>query len=298
METHLARVLVCLALVCSGGVSAATGTETSKQLESPATRTVLLLGDSLIVTSFGEHLETLLNEQPGIRAVRRAKSSTGLARPDFFDWMAVGREEVERHRPDVVVVIMGGNDGQGLTDGKGKARMQWGAAGWTSAYRQRVEDFLGILAAPGRKILWVALPTTGLKNFERKLGVIRPILRDAVSAREDALHLDTKSFFLDATGAILREARVDGFRKPMRLKMEDGVHFTLAGGRYFATKVYPSVMGLLGPGEGSPSVPSEPGNVATAPPPLEEVGESESSVCREADAVSEVPMMSVASCEP
>jgi hypothetical protein len=281
MENHLARVLVCLAVVCSGGVHAATGTETSKRLESPATRTVLLLGDSLIVTSFGEHLETLLNEQPGIRAVRRAKSSTGLARPDFFDWMAAGREEVERHRPDVVVVIMGGNDGQGLTDGKGKAQVQWGAAGWASAYRQRVEDFLGVLAAPGRKILWVALPTTGLKNFERKLGVIRPLLREVVSAREDALHLDTKSFFLDAKGNVLLEARVDGFRKPMRLKMDDGVHFTLAGGRYFAARVYPAVMELLGP------------------PTPEDVGTPESAVCRESDAASEVPMMPVASsCEP
>jgi hypothetical protein len=298
MLNHLARVLVCLALVCSGGVHAATGTETPKQSESPAARTVLLLGDSLIVTSFGEHLETLLNEQPGVRAVRRAKSSTGLARPDFFDWMAVGREEVERHRPDVVVVIMGGNDGQGLTDGKGKAQVQWGAAGWTSAYRRRVEDFLSVIAAPGRKILWVALPTTGLKNFERKLGVIRPILREAVEAREDALHLDTKPFFLDAKGNVLREARVDGFRKPMRLKMDDGVHFTLAGGRYFATRVYPAVMGLLGPGEGTPSVPSEPGNVATAPALPEQVGAPESAVCRETDAASEVPMTPVASCEP
>ncbi len=298
MKNHLARVLVCLAVVCSGGVRAATGTETPKRSELPAARTVLLLGDSLIVTSFGEHLETLLNEQPGVRAVRRAKSSTGLARPDFFDWMAVGREEVERHRPDVVVVIMGGNDGQGLTDGKGKAQVQWGAAGWTSAYRRRVEDFLSVIAAPGRKILWVALPTTGLKNFERKLGVIRPILREAVEAREDALHLDTKPFFLDAKGNVLREARVDGFRKPMRLKMDDGVHFTLAGGRYFATRVYPAVMGLLGPGEGTPSVPSEPGNVATAPALPEQVGAPESAVCRETDAASEVPMTPVASCEP
>jgi uncharacterized protein len=291
MKNHLAHVLVCLAFVCSGGVHAA-GTETSKRSESPAARTVLLLGDSLIVTSFGERLETLLNEQPGIRAVRRAKSSTGLARPDFFDWMEVGREEVERHRPDVVVVIMGGNDGQGLTDGKGKAQVQWGAAGWSSAYRQRVDSFLEILAAPGRKILWVALPTTGLKNFERKLGVIRPILREAVAAREDALHLDTKPFFLDAKGNVLREARVDGFRKPMRLKMDDGVHFTLAGGWYFASKVYPAVMGLLGTGAGTPSAPSEPGNVATA------TSAPEPAVCRQADAASEVPMMPVAFCAP
>jgi hypothetical protein len=285
MEKHLVRALVCLAVLSTGVVHAS-----PPAAEKPAsTRTVLLLGDSLIVTSFGEYLESSLNEQPGIRAVRRAKSSTGLARPDFFDWMKVGREEIERHRPDVVVVIMGGNDGQDLTDDKGKGRVHWGKPAWESAYRQRVGAFLDILAAPGRKILWVALPVTGLKNFERKLEVIRRVLHEAVSSREDSLHLDTKSFFTDAKGGILLEAPIEGFRKPMRLRMDDGVHFTVAGGRYFASKVRPSVLGLLGPA--SP----EPGPVA---PPPEVAAEPKPTVCRQSDAASEVPMTSVAFCGP
>jgi hypothetical protein len=275
METQLVRALVCLA-VLSSGVGGATTRPTSPSPGSVSKRTVLLLGDSLIVTSFGEYLEQLLNEHPGLRAVRRAKSSTGLARPDFFDWMAVGREEVERHRPDLVVVIMGGNDGQGLTDAKGKAQVQWGRPEWATAYRQRVEEFLGVIAAPGRKILWVELPLTGLPGFERKLKVIRPLLRDTVSAREDALHLDTKPFFTDAKGGVLREAQVQGFRKAMRLRMDDGVHFTIAGGRYFATRVFPSVVGLLGPGE-------DPGPASPGP------------ICREPDVASEVPRTSIAS---
>ncbi|MGZ3461174.1 MAG: DUF459 domain-containing protein, partial [Archangium sp.] len=156
-------------MLTTGGVHAAAGREDTG---AQRTRTVLLLGDSLLVTSFGEFLEKSLNEQPGLRAVRRAKSSTGLARPDFFDWMKAGREEVERHRPEVVVVIMGGNDGQDLTDDQGKGRIHWGTPQWEVAYRQRVEDFLRVLDAPGRKILWVELPLTGLRGFERKLGVL------------------------------------------------------------------------------------------------------------------------------
>ncbi|WP_375773068.1 DUF459 domain-containing protein [Archangium gephyra] len=317
METHLARVLVCLAVLSTGVVRADPGMD--GKLEAPPARTVLLLGDSLIVTSFGEYLEKSLNEHPGTRALRRAKSSTGLARPDFFDWMKVGREEVERHRPDVVVVIMGGNDGQGLTDEKGKAKVQWGASGWEAAYRQRVTDFLGTLGAPGRKILWVELPYTGLPNFERKLGIIRRVLREAVSAHGASTYLETKPFFTDAKGTLLREAKVEGFRKPMRLKMEDGVHFTLAGGRYFASRVHPVVLGLLEPGGAAPSPASpEPAapvvavapSPATAPapavapspaPPVEaEARPREPAICREFDAVSEAPMtvMPMALCYP
>jgi hypothetical protein len=288
MENHLARVLVCLAFLSTGGVRAAAGEPSPafEPAEAPRKRTVLLLGDSLIVTSFGEYLEKSLNQSPGIRAVRRAKSSTGLARPDFFDWMKAGREEVERHHPDVVVVILGGNDGQGLTDDKGKAKVQWGAPGWEAAYRQRVEDFLHVLEAPGRRILWLELPVTGLPSFERKLRVIRRVLREAVSAHGATTHLDTTSFFTDAKGGLVREARVEGFRKPMPLRMEDGVHFTLAGGRYFASSVYPSVMGLLGPGGDSGPSDAEP-EILNAPEPA---------VCRESDAASEAPMTPMALC--
>lgn len=255
-------MLVCLALLSLGAAPAASAMEAPVEprpavpasASSRQEKTVLLLGDSLIVSSFGEYLEQLLNEHPEIRAVRRAKSSTGLARPDFYDWISAGHEEVERHHPDIVVVIMGGNDGQGLTDVNGKAEVQWGKPGWAAAYRQRVESFLDIIAAPGRKILWIELPITGRSGFERKLRVIRPLLRETVSARQDAIHLDTKPFFVDAKGGLVREARVKGFRKPMRLRMSDGVHFTLAGGRYFATRVFPAVVDLLGP---SPVVASE-----------------------------------------
>lgn len=299
MENHLVRLILCLAFLSTAVVRAEAGEPSpvpALAAGAQRTRTVLLLGDSLIVTGFGESLEKSLNEHPGVRAVRRAKSSTGLARPDFFDWMKVGREEVERHAPDVVVVIMGGNDGQGLTDENGKAKVQWGASGWEAAYRQRVEDFLRVLEAPGRKILWVELPVTKLPNFERKLRVIRRILREAVSAHEAAKHLDTKPFFTDARGGVLREARVEGFRKPMPLRMADGVHFTVAGGRYFASQVHPTVIGLLESG-GDDSRPASP-EPAVARFPPEPVRAPDSTVCRESGAASDASKSSVALCPP
>lgn len=282
MEIHLVRALVCLAILFSAAVHAAEASGAGR------TRTVLLLGDSLLVTSFGESLEQSLNALPGTHCVRRARSSTGLARPDFYDWMAAGREAVERHHPDAVVIILGGNDGQDLTDTKGKGRVHWGSAEWETAYRQRVLDFLDVLAAPGRKLLWIELPVTGLKSFERKLVLIRRVLREAVVSREDATHLDTKPFFTDPKGELLLEASVEGFRKPMRLRMDDGVHFTLAGGRYFASKVYPAVLELLGPA-------STPDAVAT-PLAEESPHRPEAAVCTETDAASEVPFTPMAYC--
>lgn len=265
MQNRLARALAVLALLTSAPVLAVSGqgagpgasavsaapvlpaAPAAARPTPPASEhKVLLLGDSLIATGFGDYLQARLDAHPRIRALRKAKSSTGLARPDFFDWMEVGRQEVGRHQPDVVVVILGGNDGQSLQDGKGGKPIHWGRPDWEQAYRQRLEEFMQVLAAPGRRIVWLELPTTGRKRFEQKLGLIRGLQRDVVSARADALHVDTHPFFTDAKGQALRTARVDGFRKPMKLRMDDGVHFTVAGGRYFAGKVYPEVLGVLG----------------------------------------------------
>lgn len=268
MKNRLTRALLCLALLVTATAHAAPSNEVSplpapasapaavvaplsstpEKPEAPRERTVLLLGDSLLASSFGRDLEERLEKHPGIRCRRRAKSSTGLARPDFFDWMEVGREEVERHQPDIVVIILGGNDGQGLTDGEGKAVVQWGHKSWEETYRQRTADFIQTLSAPGRQIIWLELPTTGLRWFERKLSIIRRIQREVLATRPDTHHLETTPFFTDSRGQLIKRAKVEGFRKPMPLKMQDGIHFTLAGGRYFATKVYPEVLSLMGLG--------------------------------------------------
>lgn len=272
MKNRLMRGWVCLALLSLGPAHATTSKPTANDVppapaappaavaapaapsasgprsEAARERTVLLLGDSLLASGFGRDLEDRLEKHPELRCARRAKSSTGLARPDFFDWMDVGRQEVARHRPDVVVIILGGNDGQGLTNLEGKAVARWGHTGWEEAYRRRTEEFLNVLAAPGRKILWLELPATGLRRFEKKLAIIRRVQREVLAARADTHHLTTSPFFTDAKGRPLKLAKVEGFRKPKALKMADGVHFTLAGGRYFATKVYPEVLSVLGLG--------------------------------------------------
>ena len=87
-----------------------------------APRKVLILGDSLAATGFGALLEKKLDAHPDIECDRKAKSATGLARPDFYDWEAEAKKQVDAKQPDLVVVIMGGNDGQDLTPKSGKGK--------------------------------------------------------------------------------------------------------------------------------------------------------------------------------
>lgn len=210
-------------------------------------RKVLVLGDSLAATGFGAMLEKKLDEHPDIECFRKAKSATGLARPDFYDWESEAKKAVEQRKPDLVVVIMGGNDGQDLTtkSGKGK-RVAWKSDGWNDAYKARVAEFLSEISAEGRKVLWLGLPRTGTTSFEQKLTTIRDVQSQALADFGEAgVYLDTSPFITDSDGDLIDTATV-GKRKAQALREEDGIHFTMAGSEFFADKVYPEVLRVLG----------------------------------------------------
>lgn len=216
-------------------------------------RKVLILGDSLAATGFGALLERRLDAHPDVVCYRRGKSASGLARPDFFDWFREGKKQVEFREPDLVVVIMGGNDGQDLTRRRrGGKRVNWKNEAWPAEYRARVDAFLTTVAAPERKVLWLGLPTMGLRSLERKLELIREIQKEAVEAA-GGTYLDTAPFVTDAQGELLKQARVDG--KQRKIRAEDRIHFTMSGSEYFADRVYPEILGVLELAEAPPSKP-------------------------------------------
>lgn len=217
-------------------------------------RKVLILGDSLAATGFGALLEKKLDAHPDIECARKAKSATGLARPDFYDWESEAKKQVDARKPDLVVVIMGGNDGQDLTpkSGKGK-RVAWKSDGWNDAYKGRVSDFLKEIGVDQRKVLWLGLPKSETTGFEQKLGVIRQVQSEAIAALGDAAtYLDTTPFLTDASGELLATATV-GKRKDQDLREDDGIHFTMAGSQFFADKVYPEVLRVLGVEDAAPA---------------------------------------------
>ncbi len=209
---------------------------------------VLILGDSMAATDFGSALESALDQHRKIRCARRGKSATGLARPDYFDWMREARKQVKRSSPDLIVVIIGGNDGQDLLTPKGQKRRRvlWNGASWKDAYRERVARFLGLLTEKDRRVLWLELPLMDHRSLEEKLALIRSVQKEAVEQVEGATWLSTRSFFLDPDGRLVRRTNVKGFKKTQRLRQRDGIHFTVAGARFFAERVAPEVIAALG----------------------------------------------------
>lgn len=209
---------------------------------------LLILGDSMAATDFGQALEQVLRRDPRVQTRRRGKSSTGLARPDFFDWMAEGEKQVRLHQPDLVLVILGGNDGQDLIPKGGGARVIWNSPRWAAAYADRLAELTRVLGAEGRSVVFLGLPLMDRPRLEKKLRLIREVQARAIEALPGARYLDTRRCFVDQEGKLLRSVQPEGWRSPQPLRQDDGIHLTVAGARHFALCVAGLMSPLLNPG--------------------------------------------------
>ena len=154
---------VLLALLPPFGVDA----QRRRRAREPAD--VLLVGSSSVNGALGRTIESEL-ERNGLRVDRHGRSSTGLARPDYFDW----QEEIAslgdlRALRGGVVVYMGGNDTQAIrlrqAEQRDRGRASWIAwqdeEHWTPLYVERTRLFVeGLCEAGARRVVWV-LPADG-----------------------------------------------------------------------------------------------------------------------------------------
>lgn len=201
---------------------------------------VLLIGDSMIATALGQRIEHGL-ERHGFSVHRRGKSSSGLARPDFFDWHAEATKLVDKHQPDGVVLMMGGNDTQGLRTDTGW--IKWGAAGWNDAYAERVERLLDIVTPAGQPVCWVGLPIVRSPGYRKKVSAVNALVEKAVAARDGATFVSTWQT-LTVGGDYTATMKVGG--KDEAVRGSDGIHLTVAGARVLELAIREQVVASLG----------------------------------------------------
>ena len=216
---------------------------------------VLIVGDSMIAGAFGLFLERAVREREGAEAVRSGRPSTGLARPDFFDWHTKVDELVKAESPQTVVCMFGGNDGQGLYMGR-KSDPKWirypETRAWTAEYARRIDAFADAAMSGGASLGWVGMPIVGPEGMAAKMRWINTIYRARMAVRPRARFLDVWSVLADENGAYRQKITIDGSRK--RLRGDDGVHLSVLGARLLVEDVLPSVLDLAGVPGAQPSV--------------------------------------------
>ena len=86
----------------------------------PRVERVLLVGASSMQHDLGKQLEKRLGQYEELTVMRCGRHSSGLARPDYFDWAATLGELKGEFGPDLIIAQWGENDCQVLSTRDGK----------------------------------------------------------------------------------------------------------------------------------------------------------------------------------
>lgn len=196
----------------------------------PNAKKILILGDSMIAGGVGLFLENGLRKEHGYNVRRKGKSSTGLARPDFFSWPKEAQAQVDAFPADAVVAMFGGNDVQGLYMGKGEW-VTWPEPGWSAEYARRVNAFADIVAPGGKPLFWIGMPVMRPEKFHLRVQRVNTIYRAEMAIRPGGHYIDIWRLLADDRGRYSDRLDIDGVPggKSERVRAGDGIHLSVAG---------------------------------------------------------------------
>ncbi len=203
------------------------------QPSASAHLTLLKIGDSL-AEELGFGLRDVLGSNHNVSIIQDAVGDTGLARPDFYNWPAHLAQELAADHPRGVIVMLGGDDGQGFSY-RGQT-VRFGSAMWHSIYAQRVGSMMSEATAAGAHVIWVGLPIMRSAFFSSEMAQMNAIFSAQAASHPGVTFVPTWNLFANAAGSY--SAMLPGPTGRLELmRNPDGVHFSGAGDDRLATAV-------------------------------------------------------------
>ncbi len=251
------------------GVAPATGDAAkaqAQQKDATAFR-VLVLGDAFSQL-LAAGLEQSFAADPKIAVLRRGNDNSGLVRSDYYDWMKAAREIADDpKKPDMAVIMIGGNDRQALNAGAGAQAPL--SPRWRETYGERVDGLIQIFKDKNIPVVWVGLPVMQPTGYSAAIAQINEIFRSS-AAKAGVPFIDLWDKFTDEHGQY-SAVGPDESGQIVTLRSTDGIHFTDAGARKLALFVEDEIKRLheehearISPESAKPG-PDAPGPAASPP---------------------------------
>ena len=208
---------------------------------------VFIVGDSDAGT-FGPYLQELLDGTQIIETELDYKVSSGLSRPDFFDWPAEMASKLPEVEPDIVVATFGGNDAQPLSVADGEFVIGDPVANeveWTEEYQRRAGAMMDQLMEGGRTLVWVGIPNDDNPDVTARMEIQDRAAKAAAAERPEVIFVDTWSRFSGRDGGwaeFVIDPR-DGQGKDVRAS--DGFHLNTTGAEILALDIAQEIRDVL-----------------------------------------------------
>lgn len=220
------KLLICLALLmlctyCASAMSLKRGG--SGEAAFPVR--ILLTGDSLMA-GLGPHMQREMAGYRNISLIPIGKGSTGLSRPDFYNWPQALKENLRKHRPQMVIMWIGTND---------VATSIYNVEGtdepcsplWIRAYANKIYEIVKICQAHNARIIFMSPPVMDRPKWDTKLARITRLMR-TICRHYRLGFINTRPIFSDNNGQYTHTKRLpDGSTGAIRTS--DHIHITPDG---------------------------------------------------------------------
>ena len=199
---------------------------------------VWIAGDSLVQVP-GQAIQRASGPDTAVEVLGvESRLSTGLTRPDLYNWFVRFGEAISQLHPTVVVFSFGADDAHDFMAGVpgGRKLGPLGSPSWNAEYRRRVDGVTREFNAAGIATVWLGLPIPSGTGYARSFPVVNSILRSVANAHpKTSRYVDTWHLLDNPHGKYTPYLRIGG--KVTLLRSADGIHFTDAAGDLIALEV-------------------------------------------------------------
>ena len=203
----------------------------------------LYLGGDSMAGQFGRPFAALAKETSPIKARVDYHVSSGLSRPDYFDWPQRLIDMLVKTKAEAVVFLVGGNDAQDVK-WKGKV-LDVDSGAWLDLYRLRVAEAMKIATAGGRRLYWVGQPIMRDATYGARMARLNRVYEQTAATHEGVTYIDSWDLFADERGRYAAYLKDAGGER-VRMRQTDGIHLTRAGADRLAARVLEVVRGDWG----------------------------------------------------
>ncbi len=198
-----------------------------------------IAGDSMMGLP-GMALTNLAIKTKLIKPLLDYRISTGLVRPDAFDWPARLRSKVREFDAGAVAVMFGANDNQPVQTSSGKVH-QFASDGWKKEYRRRVQDTVDLLFEEGaRRVYWIGQPVMPEAPFNDQIRLMNDIYASVAESTPGVVYIDAYKLLTNRSGRY-SQYLPDAGGTMQQVRELDGEHLTYAGGLRVAEAVIDAI---------------------------------------------------------
>src|SRR5450631_3551123 len=175
---------------------------------------------------------------------RFAKNSTGLTRPDRFDWVNELRRVGESFKPKLFVMSLGLNDTQSVVE-HGQITMD-NSPLYDEKYKERITAVLQNAAGAKAALLWIGPPAMRAPAADKDAREKNRLFQEAIAAFgvADIQYVEPWKLTGAGTDAFASYGPDPGGRM-VQIRTSDGQHFTVAGEILAASYLLPKILAAV-----------------------------------------------------